>query len=257
VQSTDFSDSRLLRLMAAVVVAIAAWFAVRHSLPEAWRVPGSPELYLTGVAGVLLLLVPAAFAFAKRGGTSRDPRGWFNAHVVCSSVGAVLIAIHSGGFMRRPPALLLLAILALAAFGVWARVRGSRRMAATFASKAPAFHVPDPATRDRLQVILGAKQRLLAEFDPAAAEGLFSVTLPHLIKRPRLALAYQKLAREETLLLGTRSAVSFAQRWWRSLHMALAWIFVAGVLVHVITVTFFAGYVAGGGEITWWHLAAW
>ena len=25
----------------------------------------------------------------------------------------------------------------------------------------------------------------------------------------------------------------------------------------VVTVTFFAGYVAGGGPITWWHLAAW
>jgi len=257
VQSTDFSDARLLQLMAAVVMAIAAWFAFRHWLPEAWRVPGSPELYLTGVAGAILLLVPAAFALAKRGGRSRDPIGWFNAHLVCSSLGAVLIAIHSGGFLRRPPALLLLAILALAALGVWARVRGARRMAATFASQAPAFRVPDRATRERLQAVLGAKRRLLGELDPAAREGLFSVTLPHLVRRPRLAIAYQRLAREETRLLGTRRAAGLAQGWWRPLHMALAWIFVAGVLIHVITVTFFAGYVAGGGEITWWHLAAW
>ena len=243
--------------MAVLVMAIVAWFAVRHWLPEAWHVPGSPQLYLTGVAGALLLLVPAAFALAKRGGRSSNPRGWFNAHIVCSSLGAILIAIHSGGFLRRPPALLLLAILALAALGVWARVRGSHRMAATFASKAPAFHVPDPPTRERLQAIIGAKRRLLAELEPDAREGLFSVTLPHLIKRPRLAIAYQKLAREETQLLATRNAVGSAQAWWRPLHMALAWIFVAGVLIHVITVTFFAGYVADGGEITWWHLAAW
>ena len=256
-QRTDFSDARLLQLMAAVVMAIAAWFAFRPWLPEAWHVPGSPELYLTGVAGAILLLVPAAFALAKRGGRSRDPVRWFNAHLVCSSLGAVLIAIHSGGFLRRPPALLLLAILALAALGVWARVRGARRMAATFASKAPAFGVPDRATRERLQAVLGAKQRLLGELDPAAREGLFSVTLPHLVRRPRLAIAYQQLAREETRLLGTRRAAGLAQGWWRPLHMALAWIFVAGVLIHVITVTFFAGYVAGGGEITWWHLAAW
>jgi hypothetical protein len=257
VQKNDISDSRLRQLMAAVVLVIAAWFAARHWLPEAWRMPGSPELYLTGVAGALLLLVPAAFALAKRGGHGSNPRGWFNAHIVCSSLGAILIAIHSGGFLRRPPALLLLAILALAALGVWARVRGSRRMAATFASKAPAFRVPDPATRERLQQIIGGKRRLLAQLDPGAREGVFSVTLPHFIRQPRFAIAYQKLAREESRLLGARAAVGAAQAWWRPLHMALAWIFVAGVLIHVITVTFFAGYVASGGKITWWHLAAW
>jgi len=257
VQKNDLSNARLIQLMGAAAVAIAAWFALRGWLPEAWRMPGSPELYVTGASGALLLLVPAAFALAKRGGASRDPRGWFNAHVVCSTFGAVLIAIHSGGFLRRPPALLLLAVLALAALGVWARVRGASRMAATFASKAPAFRIPDDAARARLKAILAAKERLLAKLDHAAHEGLFSVTLSHFVRRPRLALAYQRLAREETLLLGTRGAVGAAQAWWRPLHMALAWIFVAGVLIHVITVTFFAGYVAGGDQITWWHLAEW
>jgi hypothetical protein len=47
------------------------------------------------------------------------------------------------------------------------------------------------------------------------------------------------------------------QAWWRPLHMALAWLFVLGVVIHVVTVTFFAGYVADGGPITWWHLRAW
>ena len=32
---------------------------------------------------------------------------------------------------------------------------------------------------------------------------------------------------------------------------------VLGLVIHVITVTFFAGYVADGGPITWWHLTAW
>jgi hypothetical protein len=117
--------------------------------------------------------------------------------------------------------------------------------------------VPDDAARARLKAIVSAKQRLLAELDPAAREALFSVTLPHWVRNPRLALAYQRLAGEETRLLGTRSAVGVAQAWWRPLHMALAWIFVAGVLIHVFTVTFFAGYVADGGEITWWHLMEW
>lgn len=253
----DFPDVRLLQLTAAAATAIVLWFVVRGALPEVWRTPGSPVLYFTGVIGVLLLLVPVAFVLAKRGGRSANPVGWFNAHIGCSLIGMVLIAIHSGGFLRRPPALLLLALIALAVLGVWARVRGSRRMSATFASKAPAFRVPDAATRERLRALIIDKRRLLAELDPQAVEGTFSVNLPHFISHPRLALAYRRLAREESLLLGARRAVSAQQAWWRPLHMALAWLFVLGVVIHVVTVTFFAGYVADGGPITWWHLTAW
>ncbi len=253
----DISDSRLLTLTVGAVAAIAAWFCVRPLLSEAWRVPGSPELYLTGVVGVALLLVPVAFALAKRGGRSTNPVGWFNAHVACSLAGMLLIAVHSGGFLRRPPALLLLALVALAILGVWARVRGSRRMAATFSTKAPAFRVPDSATRERLKQIIAEKRRLLQALDPQAAESTFSANLPHFMRHPRLALAYRKFTREETMLLGTRQAVSAAQAWWRPLHMALAWLFVAGIVIHVFTVSFFAGYVADGGPITWWHLTAW
>lgn len=253
----DLSDRRLLACCAAAIAAIVLWFLLRGALPEAWRVPGSPELYLTGVAGVILLLVPVAFVVAKRGGSGANPVNWFNAHVLCSLAGMVLIVIHSGGFLRRPPALLLLALLALAVLGVWARVRGSRRIAATFASKAPAFRVPDAATRERLRELIGQKRALLAQLDPRASEGTFSVNLPHFISSPRLALAYRRLALEESRLLGTRAAVSAQQAWWRPLHMLLAWLFVLGVVIHVITVTFFAGYVADGGPITWWHITAW
>lgn len=256
-QRHDLPDAKLLQLTAAAVIAIILWFALRGFLPEAWRAPGSPQLYLTGIAGVILLLVPVAFVIAKRGGSGANPVNWFNAHVGCSLIGMVLIAIHSGGFLRRPPALLLLALIALAALGVWARVRGSRRMAATFASKAPGFTVPDAATRERLRSLIAEKRRLLSELDPQANEGTFSVNLPHFVRSPALALAYRRLAREESLLLGTRAAVSAKQAWWRPLHMAMAWLFVLGVVIHVITVTFFAGYVADGGPITWWHLTAW
>ncbi|HMA89839.1 MAG TPA: hypothetical protein VKP89_13965 [Burkholderiales bacterium] len=253
----DLDDHRLLRVVAVAVATIAAWFALRRWLAPGWREPGSPELYLAGIAGVLLLLVPAAFALAKRSGASRDPRAWFNAHVYCSLAGAALIAAHSGGFLRRPPALLLLALVALAALGVWARLAGARRMAATFASKTGTFRIPDEAARTRLRRLIAEKVVLLKQIDLQANEGTFSVTLAHLLRAPRLALAYRRLAREEAGLLGTRAAVGAAQAWWRPLHMALAWIFVLGVLIHVVTVTFFAGYVAGGGPITWWHLTEW
>jgi len=255
-QRQDISDKHLLRVTFGLLAALAAWFLLRPWLPEPWRTPGSRELYLTGAAGALLLLVPAAFALAKRS-ASPDPRSWFKAHVYASLLGTLLVAIHSAGLLRRPPALLLLALVALAALGVWARVRGARLMAATFASKTHVFAPPGAGARARLGALIEEKSRLLARLDPSANEGTFSVTLPHLIKRPRLALAYRRLEREESRLVGAREALSRAQAWWRPLHLLLAWAFVLGVLIHVVTVTFFAGYVAGGGPITWWHLADW
>lgn len=256
-QPADLSNARLLQAVAAAAAVIVLWFLLRGHAPAAWRTPGSAALYGAGVAGTLLLLVPALFAWRKRRGQVAQPRAWFHAHVWCSLAGLVLIAVHSGGFLRRPPALLLLALVALAVLGVWARLRGARLMAATFAARAPAFSIPDAATRERLRALIVEKRALLAQLAPAASEGTFSVNLPQLLSAPRLALAYRRLAQEESRLLGTRAAVSAAQAWWRPLHLALAWIFVLGVLIHVITVTFFAGYVADGGAITWWHLRAW
>lgn len=251
------NNALLIAIVSATLAAIACWFVLRGALPPAWRTPGSPPLYLTGVAGALLLLVPAAFAFAKRSGRSAHPVAWFNAHVVCACLGTVLIAIHSAGHLSRAPALLLLALAALAALGVWARLRAARLLAATFGSKTSVASPPDAATRARLGRIIERKRALLPMLAPEANEGTFSVSLPLLLRNPGTALAYRALEREEARLLGSRRAVPAAQAWWRPLHLAIAWVFVAGIVVHVVTVTFFAGYVAGDGPIGWWHLTAW
>ena len=66
-----------------------------------------------------------------------------------------------------------------------------------------------------------------------------------------------RLVRAENGLIGTRGMVSPRQAYWRAAHLALAYTFIAGLIIHFITVTFFAGYVANGGPITWWHLAEW
>src|SRR5690606_17540987 len=108
---------------------------VQPVLPAPWRTPGSPALYLAGVAGAALLLVSMAFVLVKRTGTGGSPPAWFVAHVVGGTAGAVLVVIHSAGYLRRPPALLFLLILALVLLGLWGRIRLSRRMAATFAAK--------------------------------------------------------------------------------------------------------------------------
>jgi len=253
----DLGNRSLIALVAGTVLAIIAWFMLRGPLGPAWRTPGSPPLYLTGVVGTLLLLVPAAFAFAKRSGHSAHPVAWFNAHVVCACIGAALIAVHCAGHLGRAPTFLLAALVALAVLGVWARLRAARRMAETFGSKVPAFGRPDEPRRTRLRQIIERKRRLLPALEPGANEGTFAVNLPQLLRSPRGALTYRSLEREEARLLGTRRAVPGAQAWWRPLHILLAWIFVAGIAIHVVTVTFFAGYVADYGPIGWWHLTAW
>jgi hypothetical protein len=254
----DLPDLMLVWIVGAAAAAVGAWFAVlRPALRAPWSTPGSPELYLAGVLGALLLLVSMVFVVVKRSGHGRLAPAWFIAHIVCGTLGTMLVLVHSAGFLRRPPALLLLALLGLIALGLWARVRLSARMAATFATKQRGF---GPAARDgrtALAAVIERKRALLASLDPAAQEATFSPTLVHWVRAPRASLRYAKLIREENRLVGTRASVGMEQAWWRPLHLALAYLFVLGLVIHVITVTFFAGYVADGEPITWWHLRAW
>lgn len=254
----DLPDRTLIWLLAGATAALFVHFALlRPLLPVAWRTPGSAELYLVGVAGALLLLVSVVFVMVKRSGHGSAAPAWFIAHVVCSTLGTVLVVIHSAGYLRRPPALLFLVLLTLILLGLRARVRLSRRMAGTFATKQRAFAPAGAVDRSRLARVIEEKRALLASLDPQAREATFSPTLAHWVKSPRAAWRYARLAREESRLIGARASVGAEQAWWRPLHLALAAVFVFGLVVHVITVTFFAGYVADGGPITWWHLKDW
>lgn len=254
----DLGDRVLVGLVAAALAAITVYFAfIQPVLPKAWRTPGSPELYLVGVAGAALLLVSMAFVVVKRTGHGGPPPAWFVAHVVASTLGAVLIAIHSAGYLRRPPALLFLALIGLVALGVWARVRLSRRMSATFASKQNSFAPAGAVSRDALRDVIARKRELLPSIDSNANEGTFSLTLAHWLRTPCGSFRYARMVREENRLMGTRASVGLEQAYWRPLHLALAYLFVFGIIIHAVTVTLFAGYVADGGPITWWHLTDW
>lgn len=253
----DLPDRMLVWIVGAAVLAIAAWFALRPALRTSWSTPGSPELYIAGVLGALLLLVSMVFVVVKRSGHGALAPAWFIAHIVCGTLGTVLVVIHSAGFLRRPPALLFLALLALIVLGVWARVRLSGRMAATFATKQRGFAPVAQKDRAALAAVIERKRALLASLDSVAQEATFSPTLVHWVRSPRASAQYASLVREENGLVGTRASVGAQQAWWRPLHLALAYLFVLGIAIHVITVTFFAGYVAGGEPITWWHLTAW
>ena len=254
----DLSDRPLTWLIAAACGAIVVWFAlVLPQLPEVWRRPGTPPLYLTGVAGTLLLFVAFAFVAVKRGGGGARAPLWFVAHVVAATIGLVLVAVHSAGALGRPAALMYLLLIALVALGVWARVHLSAQIAATFGARHSHF-APLPDTRKaELRRVIAAKEALLRRLDPGALEGTFSVTLPHLLRAPTAAIAYARLVRAERRLMGTRAMVSPTQGYWRWVHMGLAYLFFAAVLLHVVVVTFFAGYVADGGPIRWWHITAW
>ena len=251
----DLANSALLWVLAATAACIAILAVLRPHLPADFDRPGSTVLHLTGVAGALLLLVPAAFAAVKRSGGSEAPNAWLVAHVLASCAGLVLVMAHTAGRLDGTPALLVLAVLGLIASGAVARLHVSDTMAATFATRRAPFREPDMARRRRLGALVARKQAVLARLDGQADEATFSVTPSHLLSSPRLALAYLRLARQESALIGARGSVPRLQAGWRPFHLALAWMFVAGLLVHVVTVTFFAGYVADGREIDWWHLA--
>ena len=246
-----------LALMAGMAGLTVLFFIVRPVLPAAWSIPGSPELYLTGVLGALLCLTPFAFSIAKRSGRADSPPAWFIAHVVAATVGVALLVVHSGLHVRRPPALLLAGGLFLVVQGAWARVRLAHHVAGMFGGRYAAIIGNGGIDRERLRALIDAKTTLLARLDPEAKEALFSPALSHWCRHPLLSLRYVRLAKAESGLVGRHRDVSPVLAHWRTLHIGVAFLFLAGLCVHVITVTFFAGYVADGGPIDWWHLAAW
>lgn len=247
----------LSALVAGTAGLTALFFIVRPVLPAAWSTPGSPELYLTGVFGALLCLTPFAFSIAKRSGRADSPPAWFIAHVVTATVGVALLLVHSGLHVGRPPALLLAGGVFLVVQGAWARVRLAHRVAGVFGGRYAAIVGTGSVDKVRLRVLIDAKTALLTRLDRKADEALFSPALSHWCRHPWLSLRYVRLAKAESALVGRHGAVSPVLAHWRALHIAVAFLFLAGLAVHVITVTFFAGYVADGGPIDWWHLAAW
>src|SRR5690606_10610548 len=79
----------------------------------------------------------------------------------------------------------------------------------------------------------------------------------HALQHPWLTWRYARLAGAEARLVGARRAAGVALSLWRRVHLAVAFLFLCGMALHIVLVTFFAGYVAKGRAIYWWHLAAW
>ena len=85
----DLSDRLLAYLIFAAAIVIVTWCALLPDRAPAWKLPGSPRLYVIAVVGSLLLLVSVLFVFAKRTGRWGSPVGWFTAHVAAAAAGSV------------------------------------------------------------------------------------------------------------------------------------------------------------------------
>jgi hypothetical protein len=236
---------------------IISFFLVRPMLSDAWRMPGSTVLQSSAIIAVLFFFAPVGFTLNKRTGVGGVSTRWFTMHVLATVAGTMLAVIHGSARFGAAPALLLLAIAGLIITGVTARIYLSRNMSATFGTKRRAFKAPDTNHRQQLQALIERKRNLLHDLDPAANEATFSVTLGHFLHSPRQAYAYQRLQRQESILIGARQSVGVLQAWWRPLHIILGYGLIIGLIIHIITVTFFAGYVAEGRDIYWWHLTTW
>ena len=252
---TDLADSRLTAIVIAAVAAASVGLVLSPGLPEDLGRPGGPLLQSAAIIGSMLLVASFVAVLLKKIG--HPGKAGFRAHVWLASVGAVLVIVHSTGSVAKIPSLLLLSLAGLVALGVWSRLAGSKRMARTFGSKLAGFSKPDEATRARLAELITHKKSLLSTIDSNALEAVFSLKPRHWITTPGTALTYHRAVMEEHRLIGTRASVSLAQAYWRPLHRLLAWGFVAGLLIHVITVTVFAGYVADGRTVYWWRIAEW
>ena len=253
----DLADRRLLIWVAALALAILGYLAAKPFLPAPWQRPGTEILQPVAALGAVLLLAPFLFSLGKRGGHSKIPNRLFILHVGASLLGMFLVSLHAAAAFTGPPLVLIACLALLVLTGVVARVHVSSRMASTFGRKSAPFQAGDPDLKTKLRALIDKKTALLARLDPQASEALFSPTLRHFLTAPLKSLAYARLAREEARLIGARRSVSRLQAWWRPVHMALAWLFLVGLVLHVVLVTLFAGYVADGRDIYWWHLAAW
>jgi len=252
----DLSNQRLIFLVVALVFVVGMLAVVYLSSDSATQ-PGSPLLQSLAIVGSTLLLVPFVFSAKKRGGRAVVPNRLFIVHVVASLVGVAFVCAHAFASFAGPPLLMLCALVALLVTGMIGRLVASRHMAATLGTKSATFVVQDARLKQRIARVIQEKQTLLATLDPQASEALFSVTTRHWLRSPVNACRYWALAREEATLMGARQSVSPLQAWWRVAHLLLAWGFLFGLIVHVIVVTFFAGYAAGDGAIYWWHITAW
>ena len=249
-------DNRTLtrRLVAAAgltLVALLAGANARQWDPEALA-PGTPLMQSFGIVGAICLLGAASGALSKRFGACA--RRGFQRHLWLSMLGTVLVAFHSTGALEFP-ALMLLLIVALGGAGWWGRAKAPVSLSRGFGRKPAMFDTSN--RRAEVRELIIRKTALLAQLDSNADEALFSLQPRHWLRAPLLSCRFHRAVVAERALLGAHRIYVTTDRLWRLAHQLLAWSLVLGIVVHVVLCVFFAGYVADGRPIYWWHVTAW
>jgi hypothetical protein len=250
-----FFSLGVLGLSAAYLVLAPRWLLADPR-------PGSPVGQSLGIAAGVLMLVTLLYLPLRRAESPAPakPRAQF-LHTLVGTTGVALALAHSRALLKAPPGLVLLAALGLLATGIYGRVVSPQRLGGTFGrSASPYAPAPEPpGPLPSILEIVREKARLLAGLDPGAEEARFILRTRHWVRHPVRAFRYWSLAWRERRLLATQPAsataeIGLLERNWRRLHLILSALFVVGLLAHVVTTLFFAGYVAGGREIYWWHV---
>ena len=254
-KSQNLSNFYLITIVCgAVIISLITLVAV-DCLPVGLRQPGSPLLQSAAIIGSVLLILSFLAILAKRFGKSG--KSGFKAHVWLANIGFIFIIAHSGLAVLSIPGILLILLLIIAILGIYARLVLSRKMENTFGTKRTGFSVPDETIRNELKHLIAYKRRLLKKIDPSANEAFFSIQAKNWIKTPILAFRYNHAVGKEAGLLETRKSVPFIQAYYRSIHRFLSTAFLLGLMIHIVTTIFFAGYVAEDRHIYWWHITKW
>ncbi len=250
-----FLDIRLLFYILISPLAVVLAYTLANVLPGELSQPGSPLMQSLAIVGTILLIITFYGVLSKRFGL--PSRFGTVIHIISGSLGTILVTLHSAGNIYSTPGSLIFLLFMVIFLGGWLRVVMPENFSMTFGTKLRGFAPLDEGKKQKLKEIISSKEILLSEVEPSAHEGLFSLTFRHWIRSPLLAYNYRKLEKLEEEIMGKRASVEPAQAYCRQLHQALSWLLLIGVAVHVITVTFFANYVADGRSIYWWHIKDW
>ena len=257
------------RSLAFITLALLALCVVYLSGGFNWlRIdlrPGSPIGQSLAISAALVLLATFYYLPVRRSDNGRWSKPAMQIwHSLVGTLGVVLAILHSQAALREWSTLVLLAVIGLLATGLYGRVIAPQRVGSAFGRSAVPYSaaIPPGIVSTSASGVLVAKRQLLKTLDADARESEFILRWHHWTRHPRMALRYHRLAMVERRALARNPLSASAdipslERLWRYFHLVLAVLFVVGLLAHVVTTVFFAGYVADGREIYWWHLTQW